>query len=147
MRGRRPRERGAEYAAERHRDRGDDQNLDGEPGPAGDALVPHQPVGAGLQFPRHQRRTPEHADEHGCQADRTGEVEQEIAVVTVELAHSGGAVATRVAPAAVGVVGAPDVGPQVQKIGKGDGEQRGAEERGRAELPPGEPDHRCALPR
>ena len=44
--------------------------LGGEPAAAGHTLVPREPMRAGLQLARYQRRAPEGADDRRCERDQ-----------------------------------------------------------------------------
>src|SRR5437899_1396551 len=58
-----PGDRQAEQPGDGHRGQAGETQLGSQPAMTGDALVPHQPVGAGLQFASYQWRAPEGADD------------------------------------------------------------------------------------
>src|SRR4029450_10208546 len=117
--------------------------FDGQPAGVGDALVPHQPVGAGLELAGEQRRAPEQPDQGG-QDQHDGGDRQEGALVVVEEQPDEVRAAT-----GLGGAGGDPGGVVVGQARAGDGEeggeggQGGQQHRGRgAELAPGQPDHR-----
>ena len=69
----------AEQPGGGHGGQADQAELDGQPAGPGDALVPGQPEGAGLELAGDQRRAPEDADDRGRdEEDSDAEVVQDL---------------------------------------------------------------------
>ena len=110
----------------------DQRHLGHQPARAGDALVPDEPVRAGLELARHERRAPEHADDR-----RQRRASRSSRTCRRWTSRALGASSCRACSPAAGT---PTASSTSASSTRGAEDDRGRE----AELPPGEPDHRTA---